>query len=268
MRLHVNPATTGWLWVKAGVRTFWRQPLAMSGLFFMFMVVVSLLSMLPMVGTAMAMALVPAATLGLMAATREADQGRFPMPSVLVTAFRGGPARRQAMLVLGGLYAVSLLLVITVSSLFMGDIPAPVPNGTEVSAEAMSAAMNRPGVWIAMLLYLPVMMAFWHAPPLVFWHGVKPAKSLFFSLVACWGNKGALLVFTLGWVGVFIVVGLGLGLLGSLLGGAQAMQVVLYPIVLFMASMFHTSLWFTFRDSFRFEGADGADQPASAADPF
>ena len=22
MRLHVNPATTGWLWVKAGVRTF------------------------------------------------------------------------------------------------------------------------------------------------------------------------------------------------------------------------------------------------------
>ena len=57
MRLHVNPATTGWLWVKAGVRTFWRQPLAMSGLFFMFMVVVSLLSMLPMVGTAVAMAL-------------------------------------------------------------------------------------------------------------------------------------------------------------------------------------------------------------------
>jgi hypothetical protein len=253
MRLHVNPATTGWLWVKAGVRTFWRQPLAMSGLFFMFMVVVSLLSMLPMVGTAVAMALVPAATLGLMAATREADQGRFPMPSVLVTAFRGGPARRQAMLVLGGLYAVSLLLVITVSSLFMGDIPAPVPDGTEVSAEAMSAAMNRPGVWIAMLLYLPVMMAFWHAPPLVFWHGVMPAKSLFFSLVACWGNKGALLVFTLGWVCVFIVVGVALGALGSLLGGPQAMQVVLYPIVLFMASMFHTSLWFTFRDSFRFD---------------
>ena len=86
MKLHVNPAITGWSWVKSGVRTFWRQPLAMSGLFFMFMVVVSLLSMVPLVGTAVAMALVPAATLGLMAATREADQGRFPMPSVLVTA--------------------------------------------------------------------------------------------------------------------------------------------------------------------------------------
>jgi hypothetical protein len=229
----------------------------------MFMVVVSLLSMLPMIGTAVAMALVPAATLGLMAATREAEQGRFPMPSVLVTAFRSGPARSQAMLVLGGLYAVSLLLVIAISSLFMGDLPAPVPDGAEVSAEAMSAAMNRPGVWIAMLLYLPVMMAFWHAPPLVFWHGVKPAKSLFFSLVACWGNKGALLVFTLGWVCVFIVVGLTLGAIGSLLGGPETMQVVLYPIVLFMASMFHTSLWFTFRDSFHFDQA----QPAVEAPP-
>jgi hypothetical protein len=28
------------------------------------------------------------------------------------------------------------------------------------------------------------------------------------------------------------------------------MQVVLYPLVLLMAAMFHTSLWFTFRDSF------------------
>ena len=33
------------------------------------------------------------ATLGLMAATREAQQGRFPMPSTLVSAFRGGSAR-------------------------------------------------------------------------------------------------------------------------------------------------------------------------------
>ena len=64
-------------------------------------------------------------------------------------------------------------------------------------------------------------------------------------------------------MGVFIVVGLGLGLLGSLLGGAQAMQVVLYPIVLFMASMFHTSLWFTFRDSFRFDDM----LPAAEAPP-
>src|SRR5690606_13712673 len=97
--------------------------------------------------------------------------------------------------------------------------------------------------------------AFWHAPALVYRHGVAPAKSLFFSLLACWGNKGAMLVFIAGWAAVFMLTGLALSLIGSLFGGAQVLSVVVYPMVLIMASMFHTSLWFTFRDSFRFDDA-------------
>lgn len=255
MRVQINKAGTGWQWVKLGMRTFLRQPLAMSGLFFMFMALVSVLSIVPVLGTAVAVALVPAATLGLMAATREAEQGRFPMPSLLLTAFRGGSARTRNMLVLGAMYAVGLFLVMGIAALFAGDVPAaaPITDGTEVTPEAMSAAIGRPGMGVALLAYLPVLMAFWHAPALVFWHGVSPVKSLFFSLVACWNNKAALLLFTLGWAGVFIITGLLLGLLGSIVGGPQVMQIVVYPIVLFMASMFHTSLWFTFRDSFRFD---------------
>jgi hypothetical protein len=45
--------------------------------------------------------LVPAATLGLMAATQEAAKGKFPMPTVLISAFRAGRQRMRAMLVLG-----------------------------------------------------------------------------------------------------------------------------------------------------------------------
>lgn len=275
MRPHVNSARTGVQWVRSGVRTFLRQPLAMSGLFFMFMAAVSVLSLVPLVGTAVSIALVPAATLGLMAATREAEQGRFPMPSQLIAGFRGGPQRTQAMLALGGLYALALLLVLGLVTVLGGDLPAPVPapaadgaggaggaGGAEVTPEMVGAAFGRPGMWIAMLAYLPVLMAFWHAPPLVFWHGVKPVKSLFFSLVACWSNKAALFFFTIGWIAVFMITGLILGLLGTLLGGAQALQIVVYPIVLFMASMFHTSLWFTFRDSFDFDEAGSSPGPA------
>jgi hypothetical protein len=253
MRVQVNKAATGWAWVKRGMRTFLRQPLAMSGLFFMFMALVSVLSIVPVLGTAVAAALVPAATLGLMAATREAEQGRFPMPSLLLTAFRGGTDRTRRMLLLGGFYALALLAVMAVSALFAGGAPAPAPlpdGATEVTPEVVGAAMFRPGLWVALLVYVPVMMAFWHAPPLVFWHGVSPIKSLFFSLVACWSNKGALLLFLVGWVAVFMLTGLFLGLLGSIVGGPGVMQIVVYPIVLFMASMFHTSLWFSFRDSF------------------
>ena len=60
MRLNEVNARTGLAWVKAGVRTFWRQPLAMSGLFFMFMAAMSVAGVLPYLGSALALALLPA----------------------------------------------------------------------------------------------------------------------------------------------------------------------------------------------------------------
>ena len=56
---------------------------------------------MPLVGVIIGGLLVPAATLGLMAATEEATKGRFPMPSVLISAFRAGRQRARAMLLLG-----------------------------------------------------------------------------------------------------------------------------------------------------------------------
>lgn len=251
MKLNIVPARTGLTWVRQGVRTFLRQPLAMGGLFFMFMGAVSVLSAVPLIGAALALVLVPAATLGLMAASREAEAGRFPMPLTLVTAFREGPQRTKAMLTLGGGYAgVILLLMLVAALLASGGEAAPALNEGEVTPEAVRAALSGGEIWWMLLLYLPVLAAFWHAPALVHWHGVSPVKSLFFSLLACWANKGAMLVYMAGWVTVFAVAGLLLSLLASLLGSAAALQVVLYPLVLLMAAMFHTSIWFTFRDSF------------------
>jgi len=259
MKLNLVTARTGLSWVKLGAKTFWRQPLALAGLFFMFMAVVSLLQLLPVVGMALAAALVPAATLGLMAATREAEAGRFPMPVVLVTAFRGGAERTKAMAMLGAMYAAALFAVISLSLLLAGPVPADPGTGSE-AAELMRDTLSKPGLWIAMLLYTPVLMAFWHAPALVYWHGVRPVKSLFFSLLACWANKWALVVYTLGWAGVFLVVGLALGVLAAVIGSPQVLSLMAYPLVLIMAAMFHTSVWFTVRDSFQ------AEDPASAAD--
>ena len=250
MKLHLVPARAGLQWVKLGVKTFFRQPLAMSGLFFMFMATVSVLSLIPILGTLISLVLVPVATLGLMAATREASQARFPMPSALISGLRGTPVQTRNMLILGAMYAAGLLLVLGVATLFAGDAPAVDPNAGEVSAEMVRASLANQGLLAGMVVYLPVLMAFWHAPALVHWHGVSPGKSLFFSFMACWGNKGAMLFYSLGWLGVFLLLGLFMSLLGALLGGAQALNLVLYPAVLLMASMFHTSIYFTFVDSF------------------
>ena len=52
-----------------------------------------------------------------------------------------------------------------------------------------------------------------------------------------------------------MMFGLVMNLLAVLIGGAQMLSVVIYPTVLLLASMFHTSIWFTFRDSFVTEDA-------------
>ena len=56
MKLRTVPASTGLQWVRLGVKTFLRQPLAMSGLFFMFMATASVLSLIPLLGTAVSVA--------------------------------------------------------------------------------------------------------------------------------------------------------------------------------------------------------------------
>ncbi|MBX3657630.1 MAG: hypothetical protein KF740_04275 [Ramlibacter sp.] len=251
MKLNLVPARTGIQWVKLGIRTFLRQPLALSGLFFMFMAVMSIATMVPFVGSALALALLPAATLGLMAATREASRGKFPMPSILVEAFRAGQQRLQAMLVLGALYAAGFLAVMGLSALLDGGKFARLYLvGGQMTRELVTADDFQAAMWLAMALYLPLSLLFWHAPALVHWHGVAPVKSLFFSLVACLRNFKAFTVYGLMWVAVFIGGGVIITSVAALTGSPQIAGMAMVPAALIMAAMFFTSVYFTFCDSF------------------
>jgi len=258
MKLNIVPARTGWLWVREGLRTFWRQPLALAGLFFLFITAMSLASLVPWLGNALALGLLPAATLGLMAATREATQGKFPMPSILVSAFRAGREQARAMAVLGVYYALGFLLVLGISALFDGGTFARLYLvGGSITPEMVDDPAFQSAMWAAMLLYLPLSLLFWHAPALVHWHGVSPAKALFFSGVACVRNIGALTVFLLAWLGVFALAGAVLMTFGALLAQPGLLAAMLFPFSMLLAAMFFSSIWFTFRDSFV------ADEPAA-----
>ncbi len=244
MNLNIVPARTGVQWVRAGVQTFFRQPLALVGLFFMYMAVMLIVSQLPAIGVLLAGVLVPASTLGLMAATREAAQGRFPMPTVLASAFRAGQQRMKAMLALGLAYAVlSTLVSLTVSAL-MPTPEAPAQAGTAAAQQVSGAVL------LTLLLHLPIFLMFWHAPALVHWHGVTPAKSLFFSIVACLRNARAFLVYGLAWAGLVMAMGMVIAIFATLVGSAEAASMVMMPFAFLMAAMMSTSIWFTFRDCF------------------
>jgi hypothetical protein len=253
VKLNIVPARTGVLWVKLGVRTFLKQPLALTGLFFMYMAGVLVLSQLPFVGAILGAMLVPAATLGLMAATAEAASGRFPMPSVLISAFRAGRQRARAMLVLGAIYTAGSMLATLLASVMVGEPSSLAADSQNPSVDTRSL--------IALLLHTPLIVLFWHSPALVHWHGVAPVKSLFFSAVACLRNLRAMLLYGASWLAVFLVVGFLFSSVGMMLGGVAVARSVMLPTVLLLVAMFSTSLYFTFRDSFRADD-DAGEAPA------
>lgn len=261
MKLNIVPARTGLTWAKLGIKTFLKQPLAMSGLFFMFMALLSLATLLPVLGSVLALALLPAATLGLMAATREASRGKFPMPSILISAFRAGQQRKQAMMVLGLLYAAGFLGLMAVTvAVDGGGFAKLYLMGGKITEEVVNQGSFQAAMWVALLLYLPLSLMFWHAPALVHWHGISPVKSLFFSFMACFKNFGAMTVYGLCWVGLFMVIGLVVALVAGLLASPTFAGVAMFPAAMLMVSMFFTSLYFTFDGSFVADEGDSTPE--------
>lgn len=257
MKLHIVPARTGIAWVKGGIRVFWRQPMALSALFFMTMAAMSIVTMFPLIGPALALALLPSATLAMMVAAAEAGQGRFPTPALLLVAFRTGRQRLRDMAVLGALYAAGFLLIIAISALFDdGQFAQVYLGGEPLTQEVAQSGDFQLAMWVAMVLYLPLSLLFWHAPGLVHWHGVPPVKSLFFSFIACVRNLGAFTVYGLGWLAVFALGGVAMSLITALLevmglgGGTAVMGGAMVALALMLAAMCFTSIVFTFRDCF------------------
>jgi len=257
MKLHIVTARTGATWAVAGMKTFLRQPLALAGMFFIFMAAMSILSLVPIVGNVLALMLLPAATLGLMAAAQVADAGKFPMPAVLLSAFRSGPDKLRSMVILGAIYALGFLLVLGVSALADGGKFARLYlMGEGLSAETLQDDSFETAVVVAMALYAPLSLLFWHAPALVYWHGISPLKSLFFSMVACMRNFGAFLVYGLVWLGTFLGMGMVIALASALSGNTELASMIMFPAAMLMAAMFFTSIYFSFNGSFEMESGE------------
>jgi hypothetical protein len=243
MKLNVVPAARGLEWVKLGMRTLLKQPLALAALVFMYSMIALAMLIVPLAGPFLMSAIVPVGTLGLMAATRVADQSAFPMPAILFTGLRAGRDRARAMFVLGALYALSLLVLVLVVALLV-PIPGDVKSATEL-AQSPEFAIS---IIASSILYMPVSLAFWHAPALVHWHGVPPVKSLFFSFVACIRNIKAFTVYGMAWAGILAAI-VAVSTLASII--SPWLSGVLFGAAsTFAVIAFYISIYFTFRDSF------------------
>jgi len=265
MKLNVLPANAGAQWVRLGIRTFWRQSLALGSLFILlFLVALVLFTFVPIVGIVVLLALKPTLTVGMMAATREAEGGKAPRPILLFTALRQGTARIRAMIALGLLYAAAIMVVKGIF-FFIGNEPLKTisdigSNNSHLSLAQISAQLDVPlrdprlitATLTAIALCTLTDLVFWYAPALTHWYNVPVMKSLFFSTVAVLRNMRAFLLYGLSWLCILMGASMALNLLPMVAGsvGVAVSLALQFPLTLIIVAMFTTSQWFTFRDSF------------------
>jgi hypothetical protein len=250
MKLRLVPPRQGLVWVRQGLRVFFRRPIAYSVLLLVYL----------LVGPLFMMALAPLASLAFMIATREAVAGRFAFPGAFVDPLRTA-RQRWAQLHLGVLYAIALALLFWLGDAVGGaafDALRQAVSEGKRAPQDLQPLLSNPSLQFAWLLLAGgvglLAVPFWHAPALVHWDGQGAAKALFSSTIACWRNKGALAVFTLGWMGVMMGLAFGLVVLFTVLGRPQLAFVAATPAMLMLSAAFYASLYFTFADSFEASG--------------
>lgn len=273
MKLNIVPARTGVEWVRLGFKTFWRQPLAFISLFFLLMALISMASVLPLIGSLIAPILLPFMTLGMMVATSVAftenndvlgpdGEAKRPAGSTMFVAVLAAMRTEwRSLVVLGVISAVYFVFAVMLTALVDGgQLMRAYLIDEAITPEIMASSDFQMARVLLMFLNLPLSLAMWHAPALVHWHRVEPVKSIFFSIVALFRNFGAYALFGLAWLGVLLLAGIAMGLVATVLVGVGALgaggaavavgNILMIGTALVLAAMSMSSTWFTFRDTF------------------
>jgi hypothetical protein len=243
MQINILPAGAGLSWLREGMRLFGRQPIGLPAMVVLYLMMLIVPALLPVIGIAISGVLAPFASVGLLGACRDVAEGRMPPPLAFAQPFRPTPARLQ-MLRLGIINAILLLVVATLAMLF-----SPEPPGGEAPQSLQEIPLQ--SLLVQLLLYLPVMALMWFAPVLTGWHDIAPAKAMFGSVVACWRNVGAMMVFGLAagvlTIGASVVAVM---LLTSLISSQQVLSIVMAPLALVLMTIVQASLYPMYRSVF------------------
>lgn len=246
MLIKTVSAATGALWLRDGWRLFARQPLGLSAMVVMYLMLLFVPAMIPFIGVAISGVLAPFAAVALLAACREVDAKRAPSVILFAKPFQDEKTRTQ-MFVLGLVNAGLVLTVALIATVIGGPEPEKPPTSwQDIPLDALA---------LQLVLYTPVMMLMWFAPVLVGWHRLTPGKAMFGSVVACWRNMAALLVF--GFVVIAMMMALStlvVGVFSALFTSRQALSVVLAPLALILMTLVQASFYPMYRSIF--EGSE------------
>ena len=248
----------GWAWLHDGFRLWLRNPALLSFAAFGYLLTLLVASLLPYVGQVLATLLMPMMSLGVLNACRAAEAGRKTGPDILFSGFK---ANLPELIKIGGLYLIASLVVMKLSSLFDGGLLMALMTGGTLDEDSARNPDLLPALLAALVLSVPVMMAYWFAPLLAGWGSLPATKALFFSFHACLRNWRPFLAYAIalllfGTVLPALLLGV-IGLLSPTLASVLSIPVPLVVVPVLFAS-FYTNACDVFGPPERLTGADDA----------
>lgn len=251
MNARVVTPVHGARWLAAGWRMFRAAPLGWLVLVFSYLMATMLVSVFPLLGPVAVSLLVPAFSVGFMAASRASSRRQAVELPMLFAGFR---ERLPQQLVLGCVYSAGFAAALAGSSLVDdGALLRVLFSPARVQQEGGPGDSLLLGVAASALLYLPTLMMLWFAPVLVAWHAVHPVKALFYSLVAFWLNRTAFIAYALA-LGLVLFVAMGsVVLLATLLPGegpALNPRSLVFPMALVILPTLFASYYASYQDVF------------------
>ncbi|MFZ6756883.1 BPSS1780 family membrane protein [Undibacterium sp. Ji50W] len=243
-------AASGWGWVKQGFTLFGKQPAEMLTLFFAYMFLSLVIGFIPFAGRFLPLMLVPVFAMSFMQACSQIEDDKRVYPNLLLTGFRSEGLLR--LLSLGVLYVLAAMSAIGLSSLaddgiFLNFIFAMTPEDPETLPKGKLFL----GMLVAGLAYLPAMMAFWFAAPLITWGRMSVGKAVFYSFFAVQRTGLAFTVYGLAWllIGVFGPTLLGM-ITAAVVGQVAIGLLVMIPVSLVLTVVMYCSFYPTYTTIF------------------
>jgi hypothetical protein len=257
--MRIVPARNGWAWLVQGFALFRKNPPMWLFLVFTYALALTVLHKVRYLGPSIAFALLPVFSVSFMFMCAVLERGGMLHPALLISGFRSGA---QTLMVLGVLYLLSIVAVLSLASLAdAGALMLWFLLAQPPSLETFQDPSFAYASLIASVATAPVMMAFWFAPVLAAWSRIGAAQSLFYSFFAVLRNWRAFVVYgaviTLAGLLILMSVGVLSLLLQTDPGLAQSLVLVLAFPTLF------ASFYASYRDVFP-ENAIPAGPPTNA----
>jgi uncharacterized membrane protein len=199
-------------WLRQGWAIFAGNPGAWIGSTVLLLVILLAISIVPVFGQIGANLLLPLFGAGLLQLCRVQSEGRQAEIVDIFIGFRknAGPLVMVGVIYVAGVFGIAFIAFLLVSGGILGGVITGKVAGVGIAFGGVMLA-----AFLVMILSIPVIMATWFAPALVFFHHMKPVDAMKASFAAGIKNWLAMSFFgiMLMIMAFFAMLPIGLGLL-------------------------------------------------------